>query len=93
MNICKAIPVDKRVAVAFYKLCSPAEARRITQLFDMGRSTVNITYRVYCETAVASLEPQWVKMLTANDMENHIGESRAFTEFPQGVGALDGCHF
>ncbi|XP_049522528.1 uncharacterized protein LOC125945022 [Dermacentor silvarum] len=92
-NMREAVPVEKRVAVALYKLCSSAEDRTVAHLFDMGRSTVNIIYREFCETVVASLEHEWVKMVTGNDMENHIGEFYASTGFPQGVGALDGCHF
>ncbi|KAH6936156.1 hypothetical protein HPB50_014271 [Hyalomma asiaticum] len=91
-NMREAVPVDKRVAVAVYKLCSSAEDRTVAHLFGLGRSTVNIIYREFCETVVALLEPEWVKMLT-DDMERHVAESYSSTGFPQGVGALDGCHF
>ncbi|KAH6937786.1 hypothetical protein HPB50_004057 [Hyalomma asiaticum] len=92
-NMREAVPVEKRVAVALYKLCSSAEDRTVAHLFDLGRSTVNIIYREFCKTVVALLEPEWVKMLTENDMERHIAEFYSSTGFPQGVGALDGCHF
>ncbi|XP_037508358.1 uncharacterized protein LOC119384138 [Rhipicephalus sanguineus] len=92
-NMREAIPVNKRVAVALYKLCSSAEDRTIANLFDMGRSTVNIIYREFCEAVVDSLEERWVRMPTPSEMEDHIKEFQLTLGFPQGVGALDGCHF
>ncbi|XP_050033077.3 uncharacterized protein [Dermacentor andersoni] len=92
-NMRAAVPLDKRVAVGLYKLCSSAEDRTIAHLFDIGRSTVNIIYREFCETVVATLEAEWVRMLNENDMQEHIEHFHASTGFPQGVGALDGCHF
>ncbi|KAH7949416.1 hypothetical protein HPB49_009404 [Dermacentor silvarum] len=75
-NMREAVPVDKRVAVALYKLCSSAEDRTIAHLFDMGRSTVNIIYREFCELWWLRWQlemPEWVKKVTGNDMENRIG--------------------
>ncbi|XP_037514507.1 uncharacterized protein LOC119390871 [Rhipicephalus sanguineus] len=92
-NMREAIPVHKGVAVALYKLCSSAEDRTITNLFDLGRSNVNVIYREFCEAVVELLEYQWVKTLTGIDMEDHITELQLSTGFPQCVGALDGCHF
>ncbi|KAL1436850.1 hypothetical protein MTO96_049247 [Rhipicephalus appendiculatus] len=92
-NMREAIPVNKRVAVALYKLCSSAEDRTIANLFDMGRSMVNIIYREFCEAVVDSLEERWVGMPTPSEMEDHIKDFQLSLGFPQGVGALDGCHF
>ncbi|XP_077505085.1 uncharacterized protein LOC144114929 [Amblyomma americanum] len=91
-NMREPIPVEKRVAVALYKLCSCAEDRAVADVFGIGRSTVNELYREFCETVVATLEHEWVKMPTAVDMRAHIREFEAMCGFPQAVGALDGCH-
>lgn len=88
-----AISVEKRVAVSLYKLCSSAEDRSIAHLFGIGRSTVNTLYREFCEAVVSRLEPDWVKMPSAERMADHIREFSAVCDFPQAVGALDGCHF
>lgn len=88
-----AISVEKRVAVSMYKLCSSAEDRSIANLFGIGRSTVNTLYREFCEAVVTKLEPDWVKMPSAQTMADHIREFGAVCDFPQAVGALDGCHF
>ncbi|KAH7969801.1 hypothetical protein HPB52_021959 [Rhipicephalus sanguineus] len=42
---------------------------------------------------VDSLEERWVRMPTPSEMEDHIKEFQLTLGFPQGVGALDGCHF
>ncbi|CAN7936967.1 unnamed protein product [Ixodes hexagonus] len=87
------IPVEKRVGAALYKLCSSAEDRTIANLFGLGRSTVNELYREFCQVIVFVVEPDWVKMVSAAKLPDHIREFQAALEFPQGIGALDGCHF
>lgn len=89
----EAISVEKRVAVALYRLCSTAEDRTISELFSLGRSTVNKIYKEFCAAVLQNLEEAWLKMPASADIEDHMRESHAMTEFPQGVGALDGCHF
>ncbi|KAG0433813.1 hypothetical protein HPB47_019569 [Ixodes persulcatus] len=42
---------------------------------------------------VSVLESEWVKLMTPKELPGHIQEFQAALEFPQGVGALDGCHF
>ncbi|KAL1474115.1 hypothetical protein MTO96_038226 [Rhipicephalus appendiculatus] len=92
-NMREAVSVQERVAVALYKLRSSAEDGTVANLFDLGRSTVNTIYREFCDIVVEALEDQWVRMLAADDMTDHIREFYAVTGFPQAVGALDGCHF
>ncbi|XP_064469657.1 uncharacterized protein LOC135384383 [Ornithodoros turicata] len=92
-NMREPIPVDKVVAIALYKLCSSAEDRTVAHVFAVGRSTVNGIYREFCDAVIAVLERDWLQMMTADEMENHIREFQAVCDFPQGVGALDGCHF
>ncbi|XP_075538681.1 uncharacterized protein LOC142573058 [Dermacentor variabilis] len=89
----EAISVEKRVAVALYRLCSTAEDRTISELFSLGRSTVNKIYKEFCAAVLRNLEEAWIKMPAPADIEDHMREFFAMTEFPQGVGALDGCHF
>ncbi|KAL3224691.1 hypothetical protein MRX96_026392 [Rhipicephalus microplus] len=89
----QTVSVQKRVAVALYKLCSSAEDRTVAYLFDLGRSTVTTIHREFCDIVVEALEDQWVRMLAADEMTHHIREFYAVTGFPQAVGALDGCHF
>ncbi|KAH9376812.1 hypothetical protein HPB48_019383 [Haemaphysalis longicornis] len=63
------------------------------QPFSLGRSTVNTLYREFCDMVVELLEEKWVKVPTADRLADHITAFNAVCDFPQAVGALDGCHF
>ncbi|KAH9381489.1 hypothetical protein HPB48_005536 [Haemaphysalis longicornis] len=92
-NMRDATPVEKRVAVGLYKLCSFAEDRTIALVLAVGRSSVNKLYREFCEAVVEVMEADWITMPSSEDMAEHIREFTAVTVFPQAVGAMDGCHF
>ncbi|CAN7977067.1 unnamed protein product [Ixodes persulcatus] len=87
------ISIEKRVAVGLYRLCSSAEDRTIAHLFGIGRSTVNVMYKDFCNAIIEKLEGDWLRMVRADDMSAHMREFFAVFGFPQAVGALDGCHF
>ncbi|KAH7954940.1 hypothetical protein HPB49_023081 [Dermacentor silvarum] len=88
----ECVAIEKREAVSLYKLCSCAEDIAVADIFGICRSTVNVIYREFCATVVATLEKEWVKMPSPDDMPAHVKEFQAACDFPQGVGALDGCH-
>ncbi|XP_037570302.2 uncharacterized protein LOC119450898 [Dermacentor silvarum] len=92
-NMRQSISVEKRVAIGLYRLCSSAEDRTIAHLFAVGRSTVNLMWRQFCAAVIEQLEGQWLCMVRRDQMDDHVREFFAVTEFPQAVGALDGCHF
>ncbi|XP_064464356.1 uncharacterized protein LOC135375614 [Ornithodoros turicata] len=87
------ISLDKRVAIALYRLSSSAEDRTVANLFSVGRSSVNEILREFCEVVVDELERRVVKMPSASEMQEHIQEFESSLRFPQAMGALDGCHF
>ncbi|XP_075539862.1 uncharacterized protein LOC142574721 [Dermacentor variabilis] len=89
----ECIAVEKVVAIGLLKLCSVAEDRVVATVFGVGRSTVNGIYREFCEAVISVMEKDWLKMLRPADMDEHIREFMAVCDFPQAVGALDGCHF
>ncbi|XP_077486802.1 uncharacterized protein LOC144098148 [Amblyomma americanum] len=89
----EAICVEKRIGIGLFKLCSAAEDRVVAIVFGVGRSTVNAIYREFAETVVDVLEPEWVRIMAANKMDEHVSEFYAMKGFPQAVGPLDGCHF
>lgn len=68
----EAIPVEKRVAVGLYKLCSSAEDRSVAIIFAVGRSTVNSIYREFCEAVVEVMGDEWIGLPTAQGMRDHI---------------------
>lgn len=88
----RAVPLDKRVAVGLYRLASSAEERTIANAFGLGRSTVNTIFREFCAVVRRELGPKFIRFPTQNELAEHLRQFTAVTGFPQGVGALDGCH-
>ncbi|CAN7987628.1 unnamed protein product, partial [Ixodes pacificus] len=94
-NMQTPISVERRVAIALYKLCSTAEDRMIGHLFGVGHSTVNIVYRDLATILpqgriVAKLEKSTVTMVRQSKLHNPILEFEAVCGFPS--AALDDCH-
>ncbi|CAN7949776.1 unnamed protein product, partial [Ixodes pacificus] len=87
------ISLEKRVAVGLYRLCSSAEDRTIAHLFGIGRSTVNMLYKDFCDAVIQKLENVWLRMVRSDEMTQHMREFFAVFGFPHAVAALDGCHF
>ena len=83
----------KRESALLYTSCAPVRRTTIANSFGLGRSTVNELYREVCRAIVPVLERNWVKMVSAAELPDHIREFQAALEFPQGMRALDGCHF
>ncbi|KAM7304003.1 uncharacterized protein ISCGN_013903 [Ixodes scapularis] len=92
-GIKEPIFLEERVAVGLYRLCSRAEDRRIAHLFGIGRSSVNMLYKDFCDTVIQKLEDDWLRMARSDEMTARMGELFAVFGFPHSVGALDGCHF
>ncbi|XP_049268088.1 uncharacterized protein LOC125757050 [Rhipicephalus sanguineus] len=91
-NMRKAIPLKKRVAIALYRLTTSAEDGSVGNIFGVGRSTVNLVFREFCATVVRRLESRYVKFPREREVAEHVRRFAAVTGFPQGMGALDGCH-
>ncbi|KAM7289360.1 protein ANTAGONIST OF LIKE HETEROCHROMATIN PROTEIN 1 [Ixodes scapularis] len=91
-NMRQAIPLEKRVAIGLYRLATSAEDRTVANLFGVSRSSVNIIFREFCTVLLKRIEPRFVKFPQAHDLAEHMLQFAAIAGFPQGVGALDGCH-
>ncbi|KAG0411717.1 hypothetical protein HPB47_011166 [Ixodes persulcatus] len=92
-SIREATSLEKRVAVCLYRLYSCAEDRTIAHLFGIGRSSVNMLYKDFCNAVIQKLEDDWLRMVRSDEMTTHMREFLAVFGFPHAVGALDGCHF
>ncbi|KAH9375625.1 hypothetical protein HPB48_015691 [Haemaphysalis longicornis] len=91
-NVRRCIPLHKRVALSLYRLASSAEERTVAHLFSVSRSSVNNICREFCDILLHVFEPQNICMPSINDLKGHMRQFEATTGFPQGFGALDGCH-
>ncbi len=88
----KAIPVEKRVAIALWCLATPAEYRTIGHLFGVARSTVCIIVHSVVDAIVNVLLRQYIQFPTGEQLTNVINGFESTWNFPQCAGGIDGCH-
>ncbi|KAG0441425.1 hypothetical protein HPB47_015952 [Ixodes persulcatus] len=79
-NMRQAIPREKRVAIALYRVATSAEDRTVANLFGVSRSSVNIIFREFCGVLVQRLEPRFVKFPRAHDLAEHLRQFAAGLE-------------
>lgn len=88
----ETIPVEKRIAIALWRLGTNVEYRTISHLFGVGMSTVCIVVHEVCKVIVDSLLSKYIRIPHGNDAMEVV---RGFEErwgFPQCFGAVDGTH-
>ncbi|XP_054606675.1 uncharacterized protein [Nothobranchius furzeri] len=86
------VPLQKRVAIALWRLATGSEYASIGRLFGVGCTTVCRCVREFCSAAETFLVPEQIRLPDeeqfrgmAADIENRWG-------LPQCVGAIDACH-
>lgn len=86
------VPLEKRVAIAVYKLASNVEFHDVANLFGIGTTTAcNIFWEV-C-VALTNLRKEFVKRpKTVAEVQSIILGFERKTGFPMCAGALDGTH-
>ena len=91
-SIRETVVVEKRVAIALWRLGTNVEYRTISHLFGVGMSTAcNIVHEV-CKAIVDSLLEKYITIPRGNAAMDVV---RGFEEkwgFPQCFGAVDGSH-
>lgn len=88
-NYRKAIPLEKRVAIAVYALGSSAEYRTVANLFGVGRSTVGKILNQFCVSLWSNLKTNYITNfpLTLEKVEDCVNGFHAMG-FPQCLGAI-----
>ena len=90
----KSISIEKRVAIAIWRLASGTSYKEIGRIFGVAKSTaVSITGEFVRE--IASLSHRFIRFpRNENDTEEAIRNFREFTncKIPNVVGAIDGVH-
>ncbi|XP_037939192.1 protein ANTAGONIST OF LIKE HETEROCHROMATIN PROTEIN 1-like [Teleopsis dalmanni] len=89
----KAVPLDKRVAIALCALGSSGEYRVVCELFAVGKSTVCTIVLEFCSIVWEVMSPTYLKRfpLTQETVAECV-KGFELLGFPQCLGALDGCH-
>ncbi|XP_028995729.2 uncharacterized protein LOC114848960 [Betta splendens] len=87
-----ALPVEKRVAVALWRLASNVEYRTISSLFGVGKSTVCRCVRDMCHAIVALLSSLYLRPPSAQDLEDSAQLFLSHWGFPHCVAAVSTLH-
>lgn len=88
----QALPVEKRVAVALWRLASNVEYRIISSLFGVGKSTVCKCVRDLCHSIVALLSSEYMRAPTEQELEESAQLFISQTGFPHCVAAVATLH-
>ena len=91
-NMCKALSVEKRIAVALWRLATGDTYRSTSLQFDVGRSTAlkakKEFYKILAKKAV-----EFIKFpITEAEAAAKICSFTDKSSFPQVVGAINGTH-
>ena len=87
-----AITVEKRVAVALWRLATNSEHRTIGHLFGISRSSVCLIVQEVCQLIMDILMPKHIKKPEGNQLKEIVEVFERKWGFPQCVGAVDGSH-
>lgn len=87
-----ALPVEKRVAVALWRLASNVEYRTISSLFGVGKSTVCRCVRDMCHAIVALLSSVYLRPPSEQELEESAQLFMAYWGFPHCVAAIATIH-
>ncbi|KRF85193.1 putative nuclease HARBI1 isoform X1 [Drosophila virilis] len=88
----KAIPIDKRIAIALYTLGSTAEYSTVGDLFSVSPSMVGKILNDFCQEVQRVLAPEYLpkEFLTQSQLEECVRGFEA-RGLPQCFGALGSC--
>ncbi|XP_037283246.2 uncharacterized protein LOC119176184 isoform X2 [Rhipicephalus microplus] len=86
------VPLDKRVAMALYKLASCGEYGIVANRFGVHKSTVKKFFYMFCQSVTTHLAKEYVKLPSANEAKKIAERFEAKCHLPQIFGAIDGTH-
>lgn len=86
------IPLEKRVAIALYKLASTTEYRTVANLFAVSRTSVCRCVHDFCKAVIAILRPKFIKTPDQDKLSEMADYFEERFGIPQCVGAIDGSH-
>uniref|UniRef100_A0A8C3F917 DDE Tnp4 domain-containing protein n=1 Tax=Chrysemys picta bellii TaxID=8478 RepID=A0A8C3F917_CHRPI len=83
-----ALPVEKRMAIAIWKLATPDSYRSVANQFGVGKSTVGIVLMQVCKAINRILLRRTVTLGNVQEIVDGIAQMG----FPNCGGAIDGTH-
>lgn len=86
------VPLDKRVAIALYKMGSCAEYRVVANQFGIHKSTVKKCVYLFCSALVKNYLGELVCLPSADEAAAIAGRFEDMCHIPQIFGSIDGTH-
>ncbi|KAJ8278342.1 hypothetical protein GJAV_G00086590 [Gymnothorax javanicus] len=91
-NFRQALPLEKRVAIALWRLATNVEYRYIGALFGVGCSTVGQCVREVCHAIVLLLKPFYLQPPSEQELDETVRLFSMRWGFPHCAGVLDSLH-
>ena len=90
----KSIPVQKRVAIALWRLSTGNSFRTIAKTFAVGKSTVVSIRKDFCKEMRRLLKEYINFPVTSDEVENAIEKFKTCcnSKISHSLGAIDGTH-
>lgn len=86
-----AIPIEKRVCIALYKLASCCEYRSVAKVFGVSVTSVHRCLYRFC-SAMSRRKHNYIRWYTTEDATALAELTRERYGYPQAIGAIDGSH-
>lgn len=87
-----ALPLEKRVAVALWRLASNIDYRTVSSLFGVGKSTVCKCVRDVCHAVVTLLRPVYLRPPSEQELSDSAHHFLSRWGFPHCVAAVAVLH-
>lgn len=91
-NFRLCVPLNKRVAIALWKLATNNEYRSIGHLFGVSKTTVCSCVREFCTAVCTLLAPEQISFPDQEKLQDMAAYFENRWGLPQCVGAIDGSH-
>ncbi|XP_030042759.1 protein ANTAGONIST OF LIKE HETEROCHROMATIN PROTEIN 1 [Microcaecilia unicolor] len=88
----RAIAVEVRLAMTFWRLGSCCEYRTIERLFGVSRSTICKVIREVCEAVVSILTPTYVRAPDGPALQDALSQFEERYGLPQVAGVVSALH-
>ncbi|KAG0444343.1 hypothetical protein HPB47_013904, partial [Ixodes persulcatus] len=86
------VEVDKRVAIALYKLASCCEYRVVANQFGVHKSTVKKYVYLLCQTLTTKFMMDFIRLPNVEEARQIAANFEGRCHIPQIWGAIDGTH-
>ncbi|KAM3874741.1 uncharacterized protein ACN63O_024747 [Diretmus argenteus] len=86
------IPLQKRVALALYKLANPCDYKTVADLFAVGVASVCRCVHEFCTAVIAVLKPHLVVAPTGDELADMAEYFYQTYGIPQCIGVIDSIH-